>query len=92
MSLSVLAPTFAGAFRLNRYSSVLYSVFNVPRCLYVNPFRVITEKYGSHLLSRIVSNTVPSAASVLTVVFGMRTGVSPERIATGKDLVVIVAS
>ena len=32
---------------------------------------------GSHLLSHIVSNAVPSAATVLTVVFGMGTGVSP---------------
>ena len=40
-------------------------------------------KSGSHLLSHIVSNIVPSAAQVLTIVFGMGTGVSPERIATG---------
>ena len=38
---------------------------------------------GSHLLSHIVSNAVPSAAYVLTVVFGMGTGVSHKRIATG---------
>ena len=38
---------------------------------------------GSHLLSHIVSNIVPSAVQVLTIVFGMRTGVSPGRIATG---------
>ena len=38
---------------------------------------------GAHLLSHIVSNTVPSAAQVLTVVFGMGTGVSPKRIDTG---------
>ena len=38
---------------------------------------------GSHLLSHIVSNAVPSAAQVLTVVFGMGTGVSPKRIDTG---------
>ena len=37
---------------------------------------------GSHLLSHIVSNAVPSAALVLTIVFGMGTGVSPKRIAT----------
>ena len=37
---------------------------------------------GSHLLSHIVSNIVPSAAQVLTIVFGMGTGVSPERIGT----------
>ena len=39
---------------------------------------------GSHLLSRAVSSQVPSAAWVLTIVFGMRTGVTPKRIATGK--------
>ena len=38
---------------------------------------------GARLLSHIVSNAVPSAAQVLTVVFGMGTGVSPERIDTG---------
>ena len=43
------------------------------------------QKSGSHLLSHIVSNIVSSAAQVLTIVFGMRTGVSPERIATGSD-------
>ena len=37
---------------------------------------------GSHLLSRAVSSKVPSAAWVLTIVFGMGTGVSPKRIAT----------
>ena len=37
---------------------------------------------GSHLLSHTVSSAVPSAAWVLTNVFGMGTGVSPKRIAT----------
>ena len=41
---------------------------------------------GSHLLSHAVSSIVSSAASVLTVVFGMGTGVSPKRIATGNLL------
>lgn len=41
-------------------------------------------KFGGHLLSHIVSNAVPSAAWVLTIVFGMGTGVSPRRIATKK--------
>ena len=39
---------------------------------------------GSHLLSRAVSSKVPSADWVLTVVFGMGTGVSLKRIATSK--------
>ena len=38
---------------------------------------------GSHLLSRAVSSQVSSAACVLTVVFGMGTGVSHRRITTG---------
>ena len=37
---------------------------------------------GTHLLSHAVSSIVPSAAQVLTIVFGMGTGVSPKRIAT----------
>ena len=36
---------------------------------------------GGHLLSHAVSSAVPSAVRVLTVVFGMGTGVSPGRIA-----------
>ena len=39
-------------------------------------------KSGSHLLSHAVSSIVPSAAYVLTIVFGMRTGVPHKRIAT----------
>ena len=35
---------------------------------------------GDHLLSQAASHQVPSTAQVLTVVFGMGTGVSPERI------------
>ena len=38
--------------------------------------------FGGHLLSHTVSSAVPSAAQVLTIVFGMGTGVSPERIST----------
>ena len=36
---------------------------------------------GGRLLSRTVTSAVPSAVRVLTVVFGMGTGVSPARIA-----------
>ena len=39
---------------------------------------------GAHLLSHTVSSAVPSADWVLTVVFGMGTGVSPNRIGTRK--------
>ena len=45
-------------------------------------FQLYFLKSGSHLLSHIVSNIVPSAAYVLTIVFGMGTGVSRKRIAT----------
>ena len=38
---------------------------------------------GSHLLSHTVSSIVSSAARGLTIVFGMGTGVTPGRIATG---------
>ena len=38
---------------------------------------------GSHLLSHAVARIVPSAVKVLTVVFGMGTGVSRKRITTG---------
>ena len=41
-------------------------------------------KSGSHLLSHAVSSIVPSASWVLTIVFGMGTGVSPKRITTRK--------
>ena len=41
-------------------------------------------KSGSHLLSHTVTSIVSSAAFVLTIVFGMWTGVSQKRIATGK--------
>ena len=43
---------------------------------------------GSHLLSHTVSSAVPSAGRVLTVVFGMGTGVPPCRIATSKYFVI----
>ena len=41
---------------------------------------------GSHLSSHTVASIVLSAVLVLTVVFGMGTGVSPKRIATGSFL------
>ena len=41
---------------------------------------------GDHLLFQAASHQVPSTAQVLTVVFGMGTGVSPERIITGNNL------
>ena len=38
---------------------------------------------GTHLFSRAVSHQVSSAVYVLTIVFGMGTGVSHKRIGTG---------
>ena len=54
----------------------------VSACGFLNHFAFIIDS-GSHLLSRAVSSQVSSAACVLTVVFGMGTGVSHRRIATG---------
>ena len=45
-------------------------------------YKPIFFRFGGHLLSHAVSSIVPSAAQVLTIVFGMGTGVAPERIAT----------
>ena len=47
-------------------------------------YKPILFGFGGHLLSHTVSSAVPSAVQVLTIVFGMGTGVSPERIATKK--------
>ena len=49
-------------------------------------YKPIFFRFGGHLLSHTVSSAVPSAACVLTIVFGMCTGVSPKRIATRKLL------
>ena len=46
----------------------------------------LKKRPGSHLLSHAVPSIVPSAAQGLTIVFGMGTGVSPGRIATGNAL------
>ena len=49
-------------------------------------------EFGGHLLSHIVSNIVPSAVQVLTIVFGMGTGVTPERIATRNFALQVVSA
>ena len=59
-----------------------FSVWDSPHCSF--RFRYVFYGSGSHLLSHAVSSIVPSASWVLTIVFGMGTGVSPRRIATGK--------
>ena len=53
-----------------------------PAHLYRKAFACLLKKFGSHLLSHTVTSAVPSAAWVLTIVFGMGTGVTPKRIAT----------
>ena len=42
----------------------------------------LKKNSGAHLFSHIVTNIVPSAVFLLTVVFGMGTSVSPKRINT----------
>ena len=49
------------------------------------PYGIFQRKSGSLLLSHAVPSIVPSAAQGLTIVFGMGTGVSPERIATRRS-------
>ena len=49
----------------------------------------VLSKPGSHLLSHAVSSIVSSAGWVLTIVFGMGTGVAPKRIATEKFCVLL---
>ena len=49
------------------------------------PSGFLSERFaGGLLLSHAVSSVVPSAACVLTIVFGMGTGVPRRRIATSK--------
>ena len=68
------------------HSSSRISPFSPPArtCLfYLKTLSSIFQmESGTHLLSHAVSSIVPSAAYVLTVVFGMGTGVSHKRIDT----------
>ena len=50
---------------------------------YIKLLITFFKKSGTHLLSHAVTSIVPSAAYVLTIVFGMGTGVSHKRIGTG---------
>ena len=59
----------------------------LPHLLGPSKIKISFKGPGSHLLSHAVSSIVPSAAQVLTIVFGMGTGVSPERIATRKGVI-----
>ena len=98
MGLSGLEPPTSrlSGVRSNRLSYKPRLILQKPSChiitlLYMFSVKVkplftvkLLIKSGSHLLSHAVSSIVPSAAQVLTIVFGMGTGVSPERIATKK--------
>ena len=66
--------------RLPGYSGRRQKPFAWFRLLYLTFY--FKTYAGSHLLSHAVSSTVSSAACVLTIVFGMGTGVSRKRIAT----------
>ena len=67
-SLSRISPFSPPARTCLFYLKTLSSIFQI--------------ESGTHLLSHAVSSIVPSADQVLTVVFGMGTGVSPDRIDT----------
>ena len=64
------------------YFQMLTVFFFVTSVSIWKAFAYFTYGFGSHLLSHTVTSAVPSAAWVLTIVFGMGTGVSPKRIAT----------
>ena len=83
MGLSGLEPPTSrlSGVRSNRLS--YKPSFELIRSIYSELIQSIYSYSGSHLLSHAVSSIVPSAVWVLTIVFGMRTGVSPKRIATG---------
>ena len=67
--------------RIHKHPYQLWSLVNP--VLYLSDFHLLFSFWsGGHLLSHTVSSAVPSAACVLTVVFGMGTGVSHKRIAT----------
>ena len=87
-----LWPLVNPAYILTAFPAVMGGTHSVPLCSngscgwgIAATFAYVIFFYwsGSHLLSHAVSSIVPSAAQVLTIVFGMGTGVSPERIATG---------
>ena len=54
----------------------------IVQSILVVPCTCFFKEFGGHLLSHRVAPAVSSAGYVLTVVFGMGTGVSPIRIAT----------
>ena len=84
MGLSGLEPPTSrlSGVRSNRlsYKPLLLTFGNT--IISLHPLSSSEKCSGIHLLSHIVSNIVPSADWVLTIVFGMGTGVSPRRIDT----------
>ena len=69
--------SFQGTYFFWLYQPDENKIFFIPSSLVKYFF-----KSGGHLLSHTVSSAVSSAAWVLTIVFGMGTGVTPKRIAT----------
>ena len=69
---------------LNSTSLLMYVSSFDPVLFWKHICYAVLYKSGSHLPSHTVTSIVLSAASVLTIVFGMWTGVSQKRIATGK--------
>ena len=71
--------------QFSRYVLTVLSVIrnqNIFCSLITGKTSFLLKRFGSHLLSHTVSSAVPSAVWVLTIVFGMGTGVTPKRIAT----------
>ena len=74
--------TLVRTFRFSRLSYLdAFSYMRFSRCVFEEPCLLHFFNSGSHLPSRTVSSAVLSAGQVLTVVFGMGTGVTPDRIA-----------
>ena len=68
-------------FRDFTFSQLLFRICGFQGAFHAFLLMMFLINSGGHLLSRTVSSAVPSAGRVLTVVFGMGTGVSPGRIA-----------
>ena len=76
------ALTFVEAAISDQKAPVLLSGFWSKSLLGRYKKEIYIKKSGTRLFFHIVSNIVPSAVQVLTVVFGMGTGVAPARIGT----------
>ena len=92
---SALRKSFLDAHRMQSIPMLLLK--KPARCSALMNFRTALKNFfnilkmsGSRLLSHIVSNIVPSAARIFTVVFGMGTGVASARIATRQSYQMII--